>query len=307
MTSTKWLQQTASSLAPSTLKALVFHRGFHDVDDNLSSRRPFENTLLAFQIAWFSGFVHCECDVNLTSDGHLVLCHDRSFTRLAQPSSTYGTTDVTKLTLTEIQTILLKTGQRPALLIDVLRQAQSIGPGAKLIIEMKRSDPNAADALCCLLQEHASLCCHVAVIMSFDANIIHQCSKNMNMHMHMHMNMNMHPTPRPLCLLLTTANTKWIQYPAYFDITGPTDELERKLVRSDSRLDGVYIQYDVSMFLQKECKDTIKALSKKWIVGVWGGRKDPDNLMTTRLLLSYGASYVNTDMPESFCVGTSRL
>ena len=213
------------------------------------------------------------------------------------------TTDVTKLTLTEIQTILLKTGQRPALLLDVLRQAQSIGPGAKLIIEMKRSDPNAADALCCLLQEHASLCCHVAVIMSFDANIIHQCSKNM----HMNMDMNMHPTPRPLCLLLTTANKKWIQYPAYFDITGPTDELERKLVRSDSRLDGVYIQYDVSMFLQKECKDTIKALSKKWIVGVWGGRKDPDNLMTARLLLSYGASYVNTDMPQSFCVGTPRL
>ena len=47
----KWLSSMLSSISPAELAALVAHRGFHCPRDG-SSRRPLENSLSAFELAW---------------------------------------------------------------------------------------------------------------------------------------------------------------------------------------------------------------------------------------------------------------
>lgn len=47
----KWLTSMLSSISPVELSALVAHRGFHCPRDG-SSRRPLENSLSAFELAW---------------------------------------------------------------------------------------------------------------------------------------------------------------------------------------------------------------------------------------------------------------
>ena len=88
-----WLRAMAATLPDSVIERLVLHRGFHDQRD--SNERPLENTLPAYFAAWSSGFRLCECDIAVTSDGALVLCHDRNFERLAKPDQPRAATDVT--------------------------------------------------------------------------------------------------------------------------------------------------------------------------------------------------------------------
>ena len=77
-----WFHHTMSERVPADVQSkLVFHRGFHSVLDHV--HRPIENTLAAYEQAWAAGATYCECDIALTSDGHIVLCHDETYERLA--------------------------------------------------------------------------------------------------------------------------------------------------------------------------------------------------------------------------------
>ena len=60
---------------------VVAHRGFHSPSD--LDRRPIENSLEAYEMAWTAGVKLCECDVAVTSDGQIVLGHDADYERLA--------------------------------------------------------------------------------------------------------------------------------------------------------------------------------------------------------------------------------
>ena len=58
-------------------------------------RRPIENSLEAYELAWTSGLKLCECDVAVSRDGALVLGHDADYSRLAlqvsnTPRNTHG-------------------------------------------------------------------------------------------------------------------------------------------------------------------------------------------------------------------------
>ena len=80
--------------------------------------------------AWAAGAKYCECDIALTSDGHIVLCHDDTFERLALfPNSPNAQKSPSQLTLAEVMTLPLRDGSRPSLLIEVLRSALVIGGG----------------------------------------------------------------------------------------------------------------------------------------------------------------------------------
>ena len=63
------------------MRRLVAHRGFHSINDR-TDRRPIENSLEAYELAWTSGVVLCECDVAVTRDGKLVLGHDADYCEL---------------------------------------------------------------------------------------------------------------------------------------------------------------------------------------------------------------------------------
>ena len=78
------------------------------------------------------------------------------------------------LTMKEIISLTFKSGSRPPLLLDVLRSAQALGSNCKLIIEIKPGNKEASSALVRLFRHHPDLIESCAVVMSFDAFIMHK-------------------------------------------------------------------------------------------------------------------------------------
>ena len=169
-----WLKRLASSITDEELGRLVAHRGFHHIHDR-NDKRPIENSLSAYELAWTSGIQLCECDIAMTRDEKLVLAHDETFMRLALDVKDQKSFQrVSELTFREIIALPLKSHVRPPLLIDVLRSASAISDKARLIIEIKPGNQAAASALVDLLIRHEDLRMRVAMIMSFDAITMHR-------------------------------------------------------------------------------------------------------------------------------------
>ena len=68
----------------------ISHRGF-------SAEAP-ENTLPAFYLAKLKGFNYVECDISYTSDGRIVVIHDRTIDRTSN-----GSGSVNEMTLSELR------------------------------------------------------------------------------------------------------------------------------------------------------------------------------------------------------------
>lgn len=170
-----WLKRLVASIPrDDLLPRLVAHRGFHHIQDR-NDKRPIENSLSAYEVAWTSGIHLCECDIAMTKDEKLVLAHDENFFRLALDSNDANShKHVSDLTFRELISVPLKSGVRPPLLIDVLRSACAISENSKLVIEIKPGNEAAASALARLLIRHPDLRQAVAMIMSFDAVTIHR-------------------------------------------------------------------------------------------------------------------------------------
>ena len=172
----EWLKELVESIpSDALLPRLVAHRGFHHIKDR-NDKRPIENSLSAYEVAWTSGIQLCECDIALTKDEKLVLAHDENFARLSLDSgrSAKSTRKVGELTFKELISMPLLSGVRPPLLIDVLRSATAISEKARLIIEIKPGNDAAAFALARMLTRHPDLRKSVAMIMSFDAATMHR-------------------------------------------------------------------------------------------------------------------------------------
>jgi len=166
----EWLRsQCQNKLTEQDRGTLVVHRGFHHVDDTYSNR-PLENTLASFEQVWTANLNLCECDIALTRDGKIVMAHDETFERLALiEDGALNYKNVGELTLRELLSLNLKSGNRPPLLVDVLRSAVTIGPQCKLVIEIKPGNKEIALPLCRMFDKHQVLLNQIEVIMSFDA------------------------------------------------------------------------------------------------------------------------------------------
>lgn len=175
MNEVEWLKRLVASIPQDDLLPhLVAHRGFHNIKDR-NDKRPIENSLSAYEIAWTSGIHLCECDIALTKDEKLVLAHDDNFERLVlDANDEKSRRKVRDLTFKELISMPLISGVRPPLLIDVLRSASAISDDCKLIIEIKPGNDMSAFALARLLARHPDLRYSVAVIMSFDASTMHR-------------------------------------------------------------------------------------------------------------------------------------
>lgn len=302
----------AIEVPESIMSCIVAHRGFHSTDDH-SDVRPTENTLSAYEQAWASGVRLCECDVAITADDQVVLCHDENFERLAlrvpgfdaERSSNTGL-----LTFSQLVALPLLSGQRPPLLAEVLESARAIGSGSLLVIEVKQGNDAAPAALCRLFAARPELVAHVAIVMSFDAPIMHNIRSLFRSSLG-------HLASLPKLLLLVLAARGPVESRVadlarkgfkFFDVDTPpstADWLERATETGEStRLDGLYIQYQPQM-LSPAGLDKMRALSKAMTVGVWGfADLDPDNLYTAQKLIhDAGATFVNTDLPRDFALG----
>mmetsp|Transcript_4913 Transcript_4913/g.7685 ORF Transcript_4913/g.7685 Transcript_4913/m.7685 type:complete len:616 (-) Transcript_4913:128-1975(-) len=175
MKEVEWLRSLVRSIPEDDLLPhLVAHRGFHHIKDR-NDKRPLENSLSAYEMAWTCGIHLCECDIAITKDEKLVLAHDENFQRLSlENDSVNSRRKVSDLTFRELISMPLISGVRPPLLIDVLRSASAISEKSKLIIEIKPGNEISAAALARLLIRHPDLRSCVAMIMSFDAATMHK-------------------------------------------------------------------------------------------------------------------------------------
>ncbi len=318
-----WLQDMIRRFPRDIIRHAVAHRGFHNPKDR-SDLRPLENSLSAFEAAWSNGIHLCECDVALTKDEKIVLAHDDDFTRLAlNPSSDNANVKISDLTFKELIALTLKNGVRAPLLLDVLRSASAIGPDAKLIIEIKPGNNQAAMALARLFGRNPSLMRHVAVIMSFDLFAMHELrgalhrtfvtdclsrtptlsSSFQDRSPYMRGSFDAaDPTTLtiPKLMLLTVADPPIDHYELCVDVDD-FSPIDGWLRTDDSVLDGVYIRFQSEM-LESDGTAHLKALCNKYPVGVWGmNGKDPDDYKTMEFLVKEcGVSFFNTDLPRGF-------
>lgn len=176
-----WLKSLVQTIpSKELLPKLVAHRGFHNTKDR-NNKRPVENSLSAYEMAWSCGIELCECDIALTKDEKLVLAHDENFARLSlDAESANSKRKVGDLTLKELISMPLTSGVRPPLLIDVLRSASAISERSRLIIEIKPGNEASAFALARLLIRHTDLRSSVAMIMSFDAATMHRLREELD-------------------------------------------------------------------------------------------------------------------------------
>ena len=140
----------------------VAHRGLHDL------ARP-ENSLAAFEHAIEAGLPF-ECDLHLTKDGEVIVCHDSSLLRVTGKEGI-----IEDLTLEEVRQYRFFDGSRPATLKEVLELNAGRVP---MVIELKTYQGNAkplAEACAPIINAmpNRDLC----YLISFDAEALREAKK----------------------------------------------------------------------------------------------------------------------------------
>ena len=104
--------------------------------------------------------------------------------------------------------------------------------------------------------------------------------------------------PLPKLLLLTVAEKPEKEFEHWLDITTDTQPIERV----SGGLDGVYIEFQKEM-LTPEGQAALRSLTERRVVGVWTRAGiHPDDLSTAQTLIhECGVTFVNTDLPRTFC------
>jgi len=277
------------------IDCLVAHRGFHCTKDQ-PRVRPLENTLAAYEQAWALGMKHAECDVVLTKDNRLMLCHDDNFKRLALfPSrKTFVETHPNNLEAKEVLTnCVTRSGAGVPFLTHVLDIAAAIGPHKKLVIELKPGIRGATDRLIEILKSNHSYLDNISVIMSFELSVISYFAELFRIAF---------PGVAATKLLYLLAKPEEAGiYPQpynHFPIESP-DILENWI----GELDGFYVGY--SPKLLSTHRDNFKKICSKYVIGVYD--MEPDCVLRARELSRMGVTYVNTDMPRSLLKGEKDL
>jgi glycerophosphoryl diester phosphodiesterase len=293
------------------LSRIVCHRGFHD-PELLDRTRPVENTLVAYEKAW-KHFDLCECDITCSADGILFLCHDETYQRVSDPehsvSKEFAKTPVSDLKAGDIEKIKLLDGSKPTKLIEVLERAKGFGGGIggygkkKMVVELKKdaASERVIAKLRDLLDSRADLAEHVAVIMSFDLEMMQAMSK-------WKLTKQANNVVKLIKLmLLTEAPTHWKEgfNTLCMDVCSHSFRIDCSRVVRDNKLDGIYLEYQAEMtecilsLRESKHHDELKGLANDMFVGIWNySTEQPDGLKTLDALTQLGVNFVNSDMPE---------
>src|SRR4051812_34131067 len=98
-----------------------------------------ENTLSAARMAWEQGADGIECDVHLTSDGHLVVIHDDDTARVAAARHV-----VSETTLALLRTLDVGRWKNPRFSGEQIptldEMLSTVTPGRKIFLELKSGE-----------------------------------------------------------------------------------------------------------------------------------------------------------------------
>jgi glycerophosphoryl diester phosphodiesterase len=287
-----WIHPSTGTVQPlpSSIKnALVMHRGYHSSLDYVT--RPLENTVQAYEMAWALGAKYAECDVTLTRDQVIVLCHDDTYERLAlNKQLPNATKKVNELSLADVQSLVLINGTVPSTLEQVLIAASLLD--GRLIIEIKGDDLACARAVAeFMMKKRPDLAKYVGVVMGFSQITVYEFARCMPQR------------GETLVMLLTVCEER----KASDNWDGPTLDLQdtsklEVLLTSPQdgvKIDGLYVELQ-SEFMPL-LPTTFVNMIKKIPVGIWGrSRLDTDQVDLWEPLVEAGVRFVNTDMPDTF-------
>lgn len=149
--------------------AIVAHRGYWNCEEAGFAR----NSIAALQCAQRAGFAWSEFDVNMTSDGVLLVVHDGTLDGKRIDASPYS----------EFQDITLENGEKIPLLDEYLAQAKEC-PATGLVFELKdHSTPEienkAVEASIAKLREYGLDDPKKVMFISFSINICRQFAREM--------------------------------------------------------------------------------------------------------------------------------
>lgn len=294
---------------------IVCHRGYHCIHDSVS--RPIENTLPAYATAWKLGFHLAECDITLTLDGEIFLCHDSDFQRLHEKDAD----DKSRLEMARIRTNELRSselddlrlldGSNPTRLSDVLECAEDLSNESpltkQLVVEIKGHEPGeaasadqavmgsaCAEALCTHLEQHPAQLPFISVIMSFDVDAMRVFSDwKMRLQKSSFSSVRfVKELAKIKFLLLRTMETWNMNDQATID--------ESRVLVETLRLDGLYCEYQPEMVDPARSFDA----TSHSITGVWNRAvEQPDGLEICDMLVSCGVQYINSDLPGGLLEG----
>ncbi|MGP9695743.1 glycerophosphodiester phosphodiesterase [Brachybacterium sp. AOP25-B2-12] len=124
---------------------IVGHRG-------VAAHAP-ENTLASFRRAIADGAELVECDVHLSRDGHVVVMHDETIDRTADPASPLRTGAIADLTRAELDTVVLADGEKVPSLLELLALTTvpvfievKAAPAAAAVVRLLQSLPEGSAA-----------------------------------------------------------------------------------------------------------------------------------------------------------------
>lgn len=241
---------------------------------------------------------HAECDVAVTKDRDLVLCHDANFKRLAlAPDSAAAATPTCDLTLGQLAGLPLKSGSSPPRLVDVLRTCRAIGDPARLVLEIKPGNDTAVEVLGELHAVDTALFDTVSVVMSFDLAIARASANLISL---------LFPDPdctnRPVVMFLRATHDYCGPFLtlSQLDVSVVDDYLGAAAGSTNPTIDGLYIQFEPGMLIAGDpVADNLRALCKRCVVGIWGAPEPQDRIDVACQLVAMGASFVNTDLPPN--------
>eukprot|EP00977_Amphora_coffeiformis_P011610 scaffold2782_cov182-Amphora_coffeaeformis.AAC.40 len=162
---------SSSSTSPWRRK-IALHRGWHRLSNDDESR-PLENTRKAYIQAAELEAAYAECDVWATSDGQMVLSHERSFQSMVADHFSKSnhkdvTTPINQLTWDKIKDFELLDGSKPVLLSTVLSDLK--GTNTRLALELKES--SLALPLAKYLMRNPDLVSAIGFIMGFAVDTV---------------------------------------------------------------------------------------------------------------------------------------
>jgi len=163
---------TTLEMSSTWASKIVMHRGWHRLS-NEDKSRPMENTREAYIQAAELGAAYAECDVWVTRDGKMVLCHNSTFESMVSAAFAVThakdvCTPIEELDWTTIMDFQLLDESKPVLLSTVLSDLKSTN--TRLAVELKCS--RLALPLAKYLLQNPELVSTVGFVMGFAADSV---------------------------------------------------------------------------------------------------------------------------------------
>jgi len=278
------------------LPHLVAHRGFHysTTSKNWQSR-PTENSLIAYEKAFKLGLHLAECDITITRDGELILCHDEDFMRVSmQKRKDVEGLKVNSQTCKFLQSnVVLQDGSTPPTLAEALAVCKAYG--TRMIVELKPECMGLSERVLDFFILNPDLLEQVELFISFNRDTITMLARAMKR--------ALRDVPRlPKFLFIFSFSKKCDQNGKSFGIA----DMQRlhSIIRK-RELDGVVIGHDTiggrpteeTVAFSEEFKEFLECYN----VGIFGlPASGNDRLEYVKRLISQGFAYVNIDLSLDF-------